>query len=226
MSPGILARLPGDAADALPAGLLGRVVGELTRVHGCHTVILFGSRARGDGDAGSDVDLFCVGEDVVDGPLPRTIDGFDFDIWRADERSVEADLDEYLKIEDGMPLVQRARYGDALLGRIKQRVSAGPPSLSANERAQRLGWLSRMTARSDRDDDEARYRLIWLISELPRIRLELADRYWLGAKRSLVLLADLDPDFLALYRSALDKPTADSAAACTRYLIDSLTPSV
>ncbi len=199
--------------SALSAAL-GRVVGELTRSRGCHTVILFGSRARGDADGDSDVDLLGVGDGVADGPLSRLVDGFDFDIWIADERSVEGDPEEYLKIEDGRPLVQRALYGDELLRKVKARVSAGPPPLSAEEWAQRIRWLHRMAGRAARADEEGRYRLCWLAAELPRVRFELAGRYWLGPKRSLALLAEWDPPFYRNYREFLRGPTAAAAAAC------------
>jgi predicted nucleotidyltransferase len=197
---------------------LGRVVGELTRVRGCHTVILFGSRARGDADADSDVDLLGIGGGLVDGPLFRVVDGFDFDIWIADESSVEKDLEEYLKIEDGRPLVQRASYGDELLRRVKARVSAGPSPLTDEERSQRLRWLQRMASRAGRGDGEGCYRLLWLAAELPRIRFELADRYWLGPKRSLAALAELDPGFLELYNRLLFNPSPVTTEACVRYL--------
>ncbi len=193
---------------------LGRVVGELTRSRGCHTVILFGSRARGDAASDSDVDLFGIGEGVADGPLSRAVDGFDFDIWIADERTVEGDLEEFFKIEDGRPLVQRAAYGDDLLRRVKARVAAGAPPLSAEERAQRIRWLQRMAHRAGRPDDEGRYRLLWLAAELPRVRFELAGRYWLGPKRALALLAEGDPAFYREYRELLRAPSAAAAAAC------------
>ncbi len=197
---------------------LGRVVGELTRTRGCHTVILFGSRSRGDAAADSDVDLLGVGEGVADGPLSRAVGGYDFDVWIADERSVEGDLEEFLKIEDGRPLVQRAAYGDGLLRRVKARVAAGPPPLSAEERAQRIRWLERMAARAGRPDDEGRYRLLWLAAELPRVRFELAGRYWLGPKRALALLAEGDPAFYREYRELLRAPSAAAAAACIALL--------
>jgi hypothetical protein len=207
----------GVAAPLGPA--IARVLGELTRMCGCHTVILFGSRARGDADADSDVDILAIGEDVNDGPLLRTVDGLDFDIWIADEKSVAADLEEYLKIEDGRPLVQRGSYGDELLLRVKARVSAGPSPLSADERGQRLRWLHRMAARASRGDDEGRYRLLWLISELPRVRFELEGRFWLGPKRSLAALAVFDPLFFELYRRVLAEPSLASTEACVHYLV-------
>lgn len=201
------------------SGALGAVVGELTRARGCHTVILFGSRARGDADADSDVDLFGVGESLSGSTFSKTAGGFDFDVTFAAESTVREDPEEYLKIEDGLVLVQRDSYGDDLLRRVKKIVLAGPPPLSAEERVQRIHWLQRMASRAARADAEGRYRLSWLVSELPRVRFELEGRYWLGPKRSLALLANFDPDFSELYDRLLDDPSAAAAAACVRGLV-------
>ena len=200
------------------ASPLALMLGMLTRSRGCHTVILYGSRVRGDADPDSDVDVFAVGRDIVDGPLFRSEGGYSFDIWVADEKSVEADLEGHLKIEDGRVLVQRAGYGDELLRRVKARVAEGPLPLTTEEIAQRIHWLERMVARAGRGDDEGRYRLLAVASELPLVRFELAGRYWLGTKRSLKVLSEFDPGFLELYRRVLDSPSIAAIEACVRYL--------
>jgi predicted nucleotidyltransferase len=209
-----------ERMDASLAGELGRAVGELTRSGGCHTVVLYGSRARGDADADSDVDLFAVGSDAPDGPRPFDSALFDFDIWIASESDVAADLDEYLKIEGGLVLRQKEGYGDRLLKAVDARVTRGPGRPSARECAQKKAWLSRMAVRAEREDEEGRYRLAWLVAELPRVLFELEGKFWLGPKRSLVLLRERYPEFHAEYAALLAAPTPALALPCVRRIIE------
>lgn len=199
---------------------LGRAVGELTRAGGCHTVILYGSYARGDADADSDVDVFAVGEEVQNGPRGFSSEYFDFDIWTASETSVAADLDEYLKIEGGRVLRQRDAYGDVLLRAVSDRAAKGPGTPDERERAQKKAWIARMAVRAGRDDEEGRYRLAWLVAELPRVLFELQGRFWLGPKRSLELLRAEYPAFHEAYAALLADPDSVRALRCVRMVVD------
>ncbi|GAB1484575.1 hypothetical protein MASR2M78_33930 [Treponema sp.] len=133
---------------------------------------------------------------------------------------MDANLDEFLKIEDGRVLFQKADYGDLLLRRVSSRMAEGPAALSSEERQQRIHWLQRMAERALRDDDEGRYRHSWLLSELPQVYFELIRHFWLGPKRSLRLLEKIDPEFLALYRKALSGKSASMLLPCIKKLIE------
>jgi len=209
-----------ESLEASFARELGRATGELTRAGGCHTVILYGSRARGDADADSDVDLFAVGGDAVDGPRGFDSRLFDFDVWVASEQSIAADLDEYLKIEGGVVLRQKDGYGDSLLRAVEARMLKGPGRPTEGERTQKKAWLGRMAARSGRNDEEGRYRLAWLVTELPRVLFELEGLFWLGPKRSLGLLRDRYPTFYGPYSALLAVPTPERALACARIIVE------
>ena len=55
-----------------------RITSTMMDAHGCHTSILYGSRARGDATSQSDIDLLCVRED---GPAIRDVYIVDGSPW-------------------------------------------------------------------------------------------------------------------------------------------------
>src|SRR3954453_6863106 len=86
--------------------------------HGCHTIILYGSRARGDADAGSDVDLLCIRDD---GPAirdSRVIDDVYFDAFGYPQRVLATPDAALLRILGGRVMRERDGAGTALLGRV------------------------------------------------------------------------------------------------------------
>jgi predicted nucleotidyltransferase len=199
---------------------LVRAVGDLTRAAGCHTVILYGSRARGDADADSDVDLFAVGAEALDGPRKFVSGLFDFDVWVASEAALAADPDEYLKIEGGLVLRQKDGFADRLLKAVEERVRKGPGKPAEREREQKMAWLGRMAVRAGRDDEEGRYRLCWLVAELPRVYFELEGLFWPGPKRALASLRARHPAFHEAYAALLAQPDSGRALACVRLIAE------
>src|SRR5262245_60474411 len=88
--------------------------------HRCHTVVLYGSHARGDADRGSDVDLLCIRDD---GPAlrdSRLIDGVYFDVFVYPHAALTALDPSFLRLLGGQVLRERDGAGTALLGRVRE----------------------------------------------------------------------------------------------------------
>jgi hypothetical protein len=193
---------------------LAWLVDELVRSHGCHTVILYGSRARGDATPSSDYDVAGLregGEPARDARLVggRYLDAFIY----PDTRSAAPD-EALLHLRGGRVLLERDGHGSRLLGGLELVFARGPKPLAPGEAELRRTWARKMLERIARDDLEARYRRTWLLFELLEYHFALRGRWYLGPKQSFAWLAEHEPSAHAAFSAALEPgaPLAEIAA--------------
>ena len=98
-----------------------RLVEELCTKHGCHTVILYGSRARGDFSEESDHDVLGV---RADGPACRDArpwEGSFLDAFIYSEAALETLDDGMARLAGGKVLLERDGFGAELVASIQER---------------------------------------------------------------------------------------------------------
>lgn len=179
-----------------------RVLDDLVRtlrvVHGCHTVLLYGSRARGAEDTASDVDVLGV---TASGPTKRllkVVEGVVIDAFVEPESALEELSEAALRFEHGRVLWEEDDYGTRLLERVAAKAAAGPTPLDAEaDRSARL-WLYRTLRRSRHGYDDAGdlaslQRRAWLQAELLTEYFRLREQWYRGVKVSVAWLAAHDP---------------------------------
>ncbi|HEY2709266.1 MAG TPA: nucleotidyltransferase domain-containing protein [Caulobacteraceae bacterium] len=190
--------------DAFFSALTARLRDE----EGCHTVILYGSQARGDATAESDVDVIAF----RDGERPLIRDA---GIWRGarmdlfvypTSRLANADA-SLIHIRGGRVLLERDGAGHGLLARLEAVHAQGPAPMSADEVAANRAWAWKMLDRAARGDIEGDYRRVWLLTTLLEHHFQLRGDWYPGSKAGLAALAQNDPASLALFEAAL-KPAA------------------
>ncbi|MEZ0372281.1 MAG: nucleotidyltransferase domain-containing protein [Candidatus Sericytochromatia bacterium] len=188
------------------AELLG-LVEELKVRHGCHTLILYGSRAHGTETAASDIDIVCFraeGEAISD---CRRWGEYWLDAWINPEQMAEKPQD-FLHLDGGRVLTEAEGFGARLLADVAGILAQPWPGLREDERRHRRVWLQKTLARIRRGDPEAWYRRHSLVVELLENALELRGQRFMGFKRSLRWLQDHDPElyaqFVRLYSAEAD----------------------
>ncbi|HEY4943105.1 MAG TPA: nucleotidyltransferase domain-containing protein [Rhizomicrobium sp.] len=184
---------------------LAAVVKEFQRKHRCHTLILYGSQARGEATRASDYDLLGVrdkGEVVRDARLWR---GVYLDFFAYPERKAKAE--QLMHVRGGKVLRQKGGFGDRLLARIEKAYAAGPKPLPPDELQARKVWARKMLARARVGDAEGNYRRAWLLTALLENYFAGRGRWYEGSKASLRWLRENDPKASALFEKAL-KPGA------------------
>jgi predicted nucleotidyltransferase len=187
----------------MPASDEGEIVRVLCDQHRCHTVILYGSRARNAAMAGSDWDVLGVrtdGESVRD--VRQLKDGW-LDAFVHPE-SHFATLDEgSLRFVNGKVLVDREGFASKLLARVAAFEAAGPKQIRAEDEATLRAWYPKMLDRIMRDDTEARYRRAWLLYDALEAYFRLRNRWYRGPKQSLSYLQEHDPATYHAFERAL-----------------------
>jgi hypothetical protein len=185
--------------DAIAATALA-----MADAHGCHTVVLYGSRARGDADEGSDVDFLCIRDDGPTFRDSRFIDGVYFDAFIYPQQALASPDVPLLRILGGQVLRERAGEGTALLERVRARFDEGPEPLTPDDRTARIVWAHKMLGRiGSTDGIDAEYRRMSLIVQALEDYFALRGLWYRGAKVALPWLLAHDDAAYPAFESAL-----------------------
>jgi hypothetical protein len=188
------------------------LIDELRQTHGFHTLLLYGSHARGDATSESDIDLagFSDRVEVTVRDARHThgvfLDGF---VYPTSVAQQPPDL-ELLKLRGATILLDERGLAGPLLAAIEALDRRGPTPLTPDDAQMRRVWATKMLARIRRDDLEARYRRHWLLYQLLEDYFALRGHWYRGPKEALRALVDLDPAALVAFERALapDAPLA------------------
>ncbi len=186
-------------------------IDEIRRVlvdqHGCHAVILYGSRARGAAQKGSDWDVVGIRAKGESAREARPFgDGWLDAFVYAEEHFAKIDEDA-LRLHNGKILVDTQGYAAKLLSRIAAFEQAGPPPLPPGEESVLRAWYPKMLDRISRGDVEAKYRRAWLLHDALGDWFRLRRRWYRGPKEALAWLSQHDASAHAVFAHALE-PTA------------------
>ncbi|WP_461534925.1 nucleotidyltransferase domain-containing protein [Spongorhabdus nitratireducens] len=198
-----------------------QAVKEVVARYNPHTVIVYGSRARGDATPGSDIDIICF----VDAPEvtkdARLFNGVFLDAWIYSTDAMKPDEPEFLRLGDGICVRDIRGAGLPFLDAIQHRISQGPDPLSDEDKQHTREWVMKMMARAGQDDIEAHYRNSWLQFELLPIYFQLRDLWYFGPKKGLAWLKDNDLDGYQLFESACANPRSkQDLDRLVRYVTD------
>lgn len=186
--------------------ILRHVFFELTTRYDCHTVILYGSRARGDFTSDSDYDLVGIRADGAEARVGEIFDGHFLDAFVYPEAKLAENEEKLLRIRGGKILVERGEFGKSLLTRIEARYARGPEKLTPDELTAQVTWIRKTLSRARRGDIEGNFRRAWLLHELLAFAFETSGRWYRGPKEGFRELADEDPEGHQLYAAALAAP--------------------
>lgn len=190
--------------------VLLKILDELQNDHDCHTVILYGSRTRGDADHQSDYDLVALRDKEPNLSVAKVIDGLFIDAWVYADSYVDKHLVEFLRLRGGRVLFQRGNQGTKLLSQAEALYRKGPMPLRADEIQQRKTWIDKSFQRVLRGDVEGLYRRHWLLFNLLEDYFALRGLWYRGPKESFRYLEEFDARALRYFEAAL-APNAKEA---------------
>lgn len=180
-----------------------RLALDVMTAHGCHTVILYGSRARGDATEQSDVDLMCV---RADGPAlrdARVVDGLYLDAFIYPESAFSTIEPALLRILGGVVICQHNDFGAALLAQVQELHDRGPLPMPEDERGALMVWSRKMLDRiHDRRDVEGDYRRMYLLVRALEDYFGLRNIWYPGEKEAFAWLRQHDSHAYALFQLA------------------------
>ena len=163
---------------------------ELRRVHGAHTVVLYGSRARGDASPTSDVDVIVVRSEGGSDRDVRRWRGFDLDVHVIDERDLATRLVKHATgLADARVLTQDAGSGDRLVSRARYLLTEPPPPIARGDLDALWGWGDKMHARiRSTDSTLATFQRANVIVNSLAAWADVRQRWFHGTKATLARL--------------------------------------
>jgi predicted nucleotidyltransferase len=188
---------------------------ELSARHGCHTVVLYGSRARGTHRPDSDVDLLLVRPGGVSTRDVRMWRGVQVDAFVDEEAKLDPEKDEgLLRIRHGKLLRDETGFGASLIRKTQEVFARGPAALPPEEVEALRVWCGKMLQRiASRGTGpvQADYRRVSLLTELLPLYFRLRRRWYLGSEEALRTLAEEEPRVHDVFARALVPGAAPEA---------------
>jgi predicted nucleotidyltransferase len=175
---------------------LTAVVRALVARHGCHAILLYGSRARGEEDTSSDYDIACVREGSGESRDTAAVDGLDpfaLDAFVYGEEALVTLKPDMGRMRGGRVIHDERGYGAALLARIEAMAASDPKPLPAWELAFQEAWCRRMLARIEAGGIEGHFRRVQLLNDFQEIYFTRRAVRFEGVRRSFAWLRDHDP---------------------------------
>ncbi len=187
--------------------LLGVIKSNIINKYNCHTIILYGSRARDKATSTSDYDIVAIRDK---GDFERDchfFEGFYLDIFVYPEEIIKNPDVSMIRIKDGVVLCQKDNIGDELLDKIKTIFDAGAPATPNWEKYEINNWVLKMLDRAKQGDIEGNFHRHWLLHDLLECYFKLRDAWYLGPKESFEWLKQKDTKIYVAFDEAL-KPGA------------------
>jgi predicted nucleotidyltransferase len=187
---------------------LSNLISEMLEKHNCHSIILYGSRADNSHNEQSDIDIVCFTENSDSYTDCRLRDGIFLDAWIYPESYI-SNLEHFLKLINGKVLIQKDKFGEDLLEKVKELFERGSEKLSASERELRITWCKKTLLRIKRKDIEGNYRKIWLINDLLPMYFELRNKWYRGPKVSFAWLKENKPEEYKVFELLFANPESE-----------------
>ena len=181
-------------------------VKEVSEKYNPHTIIVYGSRARGEATHSSDVDIACFTESKITSKDARIFHNVFLDAWIYPEEDMIDIKDEFLRFNDGYCALDNKGLGAPFLQKIQHKIDQGPEQVSDEEKVHTREWVSKMLIRVSESDIEANYRRSWLQFELLEIYFQLRGLWYFGPKKSFNWLKTNDPIGYQLFENAYSNP--------------------
>jgi predicted nucleotidyltransferase len=180
-----------------------RLALDVLTAHDCHTVILYGSRARGDATPRSDVDLLCVRDEGPSLRDARVVEGLYLDAFVYGEAALATIDPALLRVRGGVVIRERQGYGARLLEQIEALYQRGPLPVPEDERRALTVWARKMLDRiAGRSDVERDYRRMFLLVRALEDYFGLRNIWYGGEKEALAWLRQHDGQAYALFERA------------------------
>ncbi|GEM80546.1 nucleotidyltransferase family protein [Vibrio superstes] len=182
-----------------------KAIKEVVGKYDPHTVIIYGSRARGDATDESDVDMACFLDEPPISEDFRSFDGIFLDAWIYPTDAMKTP-ESFVQMGKAFCAIDKYGLGKELLRKIDERRTAGPIPLTEKQKSNIIELRMKSLKRIVKNDIEGNHRRAHLQFTLLETYFLLRDKWFFGAKSSLAWLQENDQVAFDLFEKVYQSP--------------------
>ena len=187
--------------------LLDEIVSIFRTDHKCHTVILYGSRARGEATPASDYDVLGIRDFGPSLRDARFYKGVYLDLFVYPKEEWVDPKQEMVHVRQGIVLIEKDGIGQQVLARLQEMYNAGPEKMPDDQMIALRLWALKSLSRVKAGGVEGNFRRMEFIPALLEQYFTTRNEWYLGPKASLRWLSEHRPDVFGAFECAL-RPSA------------------
>jgi hypothetical protein len=187
--------------------ILNSIILELVDKHNCHTVFLYGSRARGLQTATSDYDVTGICKKGEKIRIAKKQDGFFWDVFVYPEGELKTLGEDHFSWKGAKIIYSRNDYGKKLISRLKKLLK-NPYEKQPQYQIDVLKiWASKQFERCSKNDIQGLYRRVEFLNALIDHYFMVRQKRFLGPKAGFAWLEKHDPLTYKYIKRSLKDPS-------------------
>src|SRR5690242_9277692 len=187
--------------------VLESIIRTLMNRYRCHTIFLYGSRARGLATPTSDYDVFGVRRSGQKTRIAKKQNGSYWDVFVYSEKDLRKLSDQHLSWKDARILQGDGQYGRRLLSRIRKLVRKPHKPQPQYQIDILKVWAQKELDRCRVNDIQGLYRRAEFHAALIDHYFVLRKQRFWGPKAAFAWLEENDPKTFQLLKMSFQKPT-------------------
>ncbi|MCX6116227.1 MAG: nucleotidyltransferase domain-containing protein, partial [Proteobacteria bacterium] len=187
--------------------ILSTIVRTLRVKYKCHTVVLYGSRARGLQTSTSDYDVFGVCRRGKKFRIAKQQNGFYWDVFVYSEKDLVNLSDEHFSWKNARVLYQEGSYAKDLMSRLDKLLSKPFQKQPKTEINVLKVWAQKELDRCRIDDIQGLYRRVELLNAFVDHYYFIRQKRFWGPKAGFEWIRKHDPDVYQMILKSLKDPS-------------------
>ncbi|MBF0406040.1 MAG: nucleotidyltransferase domain-containing protein [Candidatus Riflebacteria bacterium] len=179
--------------------MIQKLVEYLSEKYNPSVIILYGSRADNTFTQTSDIDIVCFCKSCKVKKEARLFEGLFLDAWFYKTSEMNTENDEFIRLSNGICLLDTNNNGSEFLKKIQNRIELGPKKLDESDTEHLKKWVQKMILRSKVSDVEGNFRKMWLSVDLLEMYFKFRGLWYFGPKKALLWLQSNDPRAYKLF---------------------------
>ncbi len=169
-------------------------------------IIVYGSFADGSNNLNSDFDALLIVENGERSHDNTFINGTELDVFIYPKKDFlgEISCEQYIQIGTGKVVSDFDGTATKLMELVRKYIENFTPK-SIEENRTNVEWCEKMLQRAKRNDTEGFFRWHWLLIDSLEIYYDLCGKRYMGPKKSIRNMQEIDPIGVKIYKDALSK---------------------
>ncbi len=186
-------------------------------------IIVYGSFADGSNNLNSDFDALLIVENGERSHDNTFINSTELDVFIYPKKDFlgEINCEQYIQIGTGKVVSDFDGTATKLMELVHKYIENFTPK-SIEENRTNVEWCEKMLQRAKRNDTEGFFRWHWLLIDSLEIYYDLCAKRYMGPKKSIRNMQEIDPIGAKIYKEALSKLEYETLEKWISYLREKL----